>query len=148
MGKTWGTIGSFFGVFALWNLWKADLKDIANADTEVTDNPDPKSWTNKTSKCSARTLTGISLSGLTVGSIGQLGVLWFPIGGALSTWHKRFMPVFFIPTAIGMVFYTWLSQRKTGCMGNPRRVWRTWLYGFLAILVLIFAGSFNFIKAH
>lgn len=58
------------------------------------------------------------------------------------------MPVFFIPTAVGMVFYTWLSQKKTGCMGNPRRVWRTWLYGFLAILVLIFAGSFNFIKAH
>jgi len=123
--KTLGTIGASFGVLAFWNLWKKDLKE---AET-------PEKWAdNETSKCCAKTLTWTSLASWTFGSVANLGVLWFPIGGKSSTMHKYFTPAFFIPTAIGMVFYAWISKKKHGW-----RNWRFFLFSILALLTVAFA---------
>merc|ERR1711964_449158 len=132
--KTMGTIGAAFGCLAFSNLWKKSWKEAKT----------PENWTEKgTSSCVAKSLTFFTNLGWSFGSVAQLGLLWYPIGGEQSTMHKFFMIPFFLPTAAGMILYAWLTKKKHGW-----RHWRVWLFTVLALLTVAFAVSSGTIKGH
>merc|ERR1711964_309962 len=129
--KLWGAITGFLGIFSFWNLCKNEFIEAS----------DGKSWKTETKKSIRYGLTAVGLLSFATAVVGELGILWFPIGGDQSSIHKLFVPVFFIPTAIGMTIYSVISWRKNG-----RSNWRTIFFGLLAFLAVAFAATNGFVK--
>jgi len=142
--KTWGTIGALFGLLSFHNVWKSWVGPIScgkcyGKTTKTVGGVELVSNGCDKGKCCDATTSAVTnkwLEKLTIipwaiSAIGQLGVLWFPIGGMQSTMHKHFVPVAFIPAALGMILFSIFYATK------KKKNWKTCTFSLLILCASI-----------